>query len=87
MTSGVSQKTKEDEDILSSKIEIWVPPLPQESDSYSSVLNLCIELEEVRSRFIEVIEICSKYSIILKVTKTQTSFQESEFFGYTVTTG
>jgi hypothetical protein len=51
---------------------------------WDNVLVLCNTLEEVAERLQQVLELCKKHNIILKMAKTQIGFTSAEFFGYLV---
>ena len=51
---------------------------------WDNVLVLCNTLEEVAERLQQVLEICKKHNIILKMAKTQIGFTSADFFGYLV---
>lgn len=81
MPEGVRSAPQEFQRVMQ---QVFAPMKDHTIVIWDNILVLCNTLEEVRSRFLEVLEICKKYNIILKMTKTQIGFKESEFFGYIV---
>ena len=51
---------------------------------WDNILVMCNSLEEVASRLQEVLQLCKKHNIILKMAKTEIGFTEAAFFGYIV---
>jgi hypothetical protein len=51
---------------------------------WDNILVLCNTKEEVREKLLEVLNICKKHNIILKMSKTQIGPTSAEFFGYII---
>ena len=51
---------------------------------WDNILVLANTLPELKDRFNEIIDVCERHNIILKMAKTEIGFSEATFFGYTV---
>ena len=51
---------------------------------WDNILVLCNTVEEIVSKLNQVLDICEKHNIILKMAKTEIGYTEASFFGYTV---
>jgi hypothetical protein len=81
MPEGVRSAPQEFQRIMK---QIFEPMKDDVIVIWDNILVLCDSLEEVKSKFIKVLEICKKHNVILKMAKTQIGVQEAEFFGYIV---
>ena len=51
---------------------------------WDNLLVLCRTLEELREKFIKILEICAKHNVILSMAKTHIGYTHADFFGYIV---
>jgi len=51
---------------------------------WDNLLVLCDSLEDVKNKLIQVLELCDKHNIILKMSKTEIGYTSAEFFGFRV---
>lgn len=51
---------------------------------WDNVLILCDDLADLKQKFIQVLNLCKHFNIILKMAKSEIGFKQAAFFGYLV---